>query len=97
MRIDFDIIQCRAAIKHYGRAHQAKKAMEELSECIAAIARADDAAENKEQLIEEMADVLVMFRQLQLIYGITDEDLQRLVEYKQMRCRDYIINDLAGL
>lgn len=98
MRIDFDITQCRAALNHYGHAHQIKKAMEELSECAAAVARMDEnVAGNESSLIEEMADVLVMFRQLQIIFGISDDDLQAMVDYKQARCRDYIIDDLAGI
>lgn len=54
-----------AAIAHYGRSTQWSKAIEELSELIRALARADDA----ENVAEEMADVRIMLDQLELILG----------------------------
>jgi len=55
----------RGAIRKYGRGPQQLKAIEELSELIRALARADDA----ENIAEEMADVRIMLDQLEMIFG----------------------------
>lgn len=54
-----------AAIEHYGSDLQQLKAIEELSELIRALARADDA----DNIAEEMADVRIMLDQLEIIFG----------------------------
>ena len=53
-----------AAIKHYGVGAQWSKAIEELSELIRALARADDI----KNIAEEMADVRIMLDQLEIIF-----------------------------
>ena len=53
-----------AAIRKYGPGAQQFKAIEELSELIRALARADD----PENVAEEMADVRIMLDQLELIF-----------------------------
>ena len=58
-----------AAIAHYGRGAQWSKAIEELSELIRALARADDA----ENIAEEIADVRIMLDQLEIILGNHDQ------------------------
>jgi NTP pyrophosphatase (non-canonical NTP hydrolase) len=55
----------RGAIARFGRGVQRDKAIEELSELIRALARADDA----ENVAEEMADVRIMLDQLEIIFG----------------------------
>lgn len=54
----------RAAIRKYGPGAQRDKAIEELSELIRALARADD----PENVAEEMADVRIMLDQLEIIF-----------------------------
>ena len=53
------------AIEHYGVVRQQMKAVEELSELIRALARADD----PDNIAEEMADVRIMLDQLEIIFG----------------------------
>ena len=69
----------RAAIARYGRGPQRDKAIEELSELIRALARADD----PENVAEEMADVRIMLAQLELIFGNHD----RVLEYEHKKLR----------
>jgi NTP pyrophosphatase (non-canonical NTP hydrolase) len=59
----------RATIEHYGGSGQQLKAIEELSELIRALARAND----PENIAEEMADVRIMLDQLEIIFGNHDE------------------------
>lgn len=54
----------RAAIAHYGRGTQQLKAIEELSELIQALAKADD----PDNIAEEMADVRIMLDQMEIIF-----------------------------
>ena len=58
-----------AAIEHYGSDLQQLKAIEELSELIRALARADD----PDNIAEEMADVRIMLDQLEIMLGNHDE------------------------
>lgn len=54
----------REAIRKYGPGEQRDKAIEELSELIRALARCDDHT----NIAEEMADVKIMLRQLEMIF-----------------------------
>jgi NTP pyrophosphatase (non-canonical NTP hydrolase) len=62
----------RAAVEKYGSGAQQMKAIEELSELIRSLARADD----PENIAEEMADVEIMLAQLRIILG-NDTDVER--------------------
>ena len=69
----------RKAIEHYGKGFQWSKAIEELSELIRALARADDA----ENVAEEMADVRIMLDQLELIF----RNGQKVARYEVQKLR----------
>jgi NTP pyrophosphatase (non-canonical NTP hydrolase) len=56
------------AINHFGVAAQTAKAVEEMGELITAIAR-DYHRTNEDEIIDEIADVLITVLQLRLIYG----------------------------
>ena len=68
-----------AAIQKYGRGAQQFKAIEELSELIRALARADD----PENIAEEMADVRIMLDQLELIF----RNGQKVARYEVQKLR----------
>ena len=68
-----------AAIRRYGHVGQQLKAIEELSELIRALARADDPV----NIAEEMADVRIMLDQLEIIFG--NHDQVRELEYKKLQ------------
>ena len=68
-----------AAIHHYGEGNQWSKAIEELSELIRALARAND----HENIAEEMADVRIMLDQLEIIFG--NHDLVRRYEFEKLK------------
>lgn len=79
-------------IARYGADAQAMVHMEECAELIQAASKMrravntgkdDDAA--RYNLIEEAADVLICIRQMQEIYGITDHDIQAMVDRKCRR------------
>lgn len=74
----FDDILLRA-IATYGIDRQLKKATEELAELIIEIQ-----GEDEKKLIDEIADVSIMLRQLILIYGI-DSEVERRIAFKVRR------------
>ena len=79
-------------IARYGADAQAMIHMEECAELIQAASkmrRATNTESNIEaaryNLIEEAADVLICIRQMQEIYGISDHDIQVMVDRKCRR------------
>jgi hypothetical protein len=77
-----DIFQ--QAIDKYGVQAQANKAIEELSELIRAISRIENeiSLDNFANLVEEMADVYIMLKQLEMIYCIEEATLEAVIEHK---------------
>ena len=82
----------RKVIGFYGEEAQSMVHMEECAELIQAASKmrravnagADDTAA-RFNLVEELADVLICVKQMQEIYGITDHDIQQMVEKKCRR------------
>lgn len=62
--------------EHYGWMHQRNKAIEELGELIVAIARND-----RENIIEEIADVMVMIMQIEH-FLLCEEEVCDIIEQK---------------
>ena len=60
-------------IAHHGYIHQKEKAIEELSELQQALARDLQGQGDRDNIAEEIADVLIMLSQMELIYGLAAE------------------------
>lgn len=58
---------------HYGAEHQKRKAAEELCELTVEILKDVSGHGNREHIIEEMADALIMLNQLRIIYDCARE------------------------
>lgn len=81
-----------SVIGRYGEDAQAMVHMEECAELIQAISKmrrvknsGKDEGEATHNLVEEMADVLICMEQMQEMYGISDYELQIMVEKKCQR------------
>ena len=61
------------AIETYGKDMQLNVAVEELSELIKEICKYKRGADNREAIIEEMADCYIMLDQLEIIFDIDNE------------------------
>ena len=61
----------------YGKSHQVSKLLEEVGEFIETVINGD-----KENMVQEMADCMVMLKQFQYYYGITDEEIEEVMKYK---------------
>ena len=79
-----DLDKALKIIEKYGENHQRYKAVEELSELQTLIVQ--DANRNGKvpvgRIVEEMADVYVMLKQMQLVYHIDSRDIQPVIDYK---------------
>lgn len=75
-------------INHFGVNRQSRQAMEECGELIQAInkmLRYPDDEIKRLELIEEIADVLIMITQLKIMFGIQKSELGRMIDYKRNR------------
>jgi phosphoribosyl-ATP pyrophosphohydrolase len=75
------------AINHFGVERQKMKAIEESSELTRAISRND-----RENIIEEIADNRIMQEQLKIIYNIEESDIARVRIQKLNRLYNTIHN-----
>lgn len=89
--IDSNVVQ--NSIKHYGSDLQTTVCMEECSELIQAISKMKRGKDNRDNLIEEMADVMICMEILKQVYGISDNEIQNYVCQKQNRCIERMKSD----
>ena len=73
------------SIKHYGEEIQSTVCMEECAELIQVISKAKRGKINQNNMIEEIADVLICIEMLKQIYNITDPQIEDWAEWKQKR------------
>lgn len=73
------------SIQHYGRNNQSTVCMEECAELIQAISKAKRGKINRDNMIEEIADVLICIEMLKQMYMISDEKINKWIEKKQAR------------
>ena len=78
----------RSAIRKNGKAMQTVVAIEELSELQKELTKHIRGKGNRENLIEEVADVLVMITQIQLMYHIPDDEVERIMRLKLNRLKE---------
>lgn len=87
--IDSNVVQ--NSIKHYG--FDLLTTVEECSELIQAISKMKRGKDNKDNLVEEMADVMIYMEILKQAYGISDSEIQNYVCQKQDRCVERMKSD----
>ena len=75
----------RESIKHYGEEMQLNVAIEEMSELTKEICKHKRGASNRKAVVEEMADVLIMFGNLRIIFEVNDSELDMVIIKKQER------------
>ena len=84
-------------IKYHGIEQETTIAMEACSELIQAISKCKRYGcinKYRENLIEEMTDVLIMIDELKMIYQISDVDISDIRQYKMNRQSYRIKNNL---
>ena len=73
------------SVDHYGEEIQSTVCMEECAELIQAISKAKRGKINRDNMIEEIADVLICIEMLKQMYMISDEKINKWIEKKQER------------
>lgn len=73
------------SIQHYGKNNQSTVCMEECVELIQAISKAKRGRIDRDNMIEEIADVLICIEMLKQMYMISDEKINKWIEKKQAR------------
>ena len=78
---------CKKIFSHYKYEHQKRKMWEEMGELLEALTAVQYTAKGRvfENVVEEIADVLVMVRQFQLHFSISYEHIQRIMKAKVER------------
>ena len=89
--IDSNVV--KKSIEHYGDDLQTTVCMDECSELIQAISKMKRGKDNRDNLIEEMADVMICMDILKQVYGISDREIQIYVCQKHSRCDERMNSD----
>ena len=75
----------------YGKSHQVSKLLEEVGEFIETVIN-----EDKENMVQEMADCIVMLKQFQYYYEIEDKEIEEVMKYKIDRQLERIENEKSN-
>ena len=86
--MDDEVEIMRSAIRKNGKAMQTVVAIEEMSELQKELSKFIRGKGNRDNLIEEVADVLVMITQIQLMYHIPDDEVERIMHLKLNRLKE---------
>ena len=78
----------KQAIETYGEKVQKLMAIEEMSELTKEICKDFRCKLDREHLIEEMADVLIMLDQMLILYKISGEEIISMCERKMNRLKE---------
>ena len=78
----------KQAISTYGEKAQKLVAIEEMSELTKEICKDFRGQLNRKHLIEEMADVLITWSQLSLMYDISEKEICQMLERKIERLKE---------
>ena len=86
---DYQRTKAYKIAKHYGLTKQKFQALQELNELSAVLLRRKDQIANRadhiNNLIDEIADVLVMIEQIKTLYHIDDKDVSARITFKLNR------------
>lgn len=75
------------AIETYGKDMQLNVAIEEFSELIKEICKNKRGSNNRDNIIEEMADCYIMLKQLEIIFDIEYPEIAEMKYIKEERLR----------
>lgn len=78
------------AIEAYGKDMQLNVAVEELSELIKEICKSIRGSDNRDNIIEEMADCYIMLEQLEIIFDLKPAEMLVVIDHKLARLKNRI-------
>ena len=80
------------AISAFGADAQITKLCEECAELMTAVIHRRAGRDTNDHVAEEMADVTLMMVQMRIIFGISEEDIDKWMAYKLERLRERLEN-----
>lgn len=80
----------KSSIHHYGSLQSLNQTNEELAELIVEVSKNIRGFNNRNNIIEEMADVLICFQYLKTILNITNEEIEDVMMIKLERLNSRI-------
>lgn len=86
----------KRAIETYGKDMQLNVAIEELSELIKEICKNKRGADNRDNIIEEIADCYIMLAQLEIIFNIDSTETYAEFNKKTKRLEERLRGSAAG-
>lgn len=75
----------KRAIATFGEIAQKIMVLEETTELQKEVCKSLSGADNRDAIVEETADLLIMLEQLKIMHNITDEELEKVIEFKLNR------------
>lgn len=89
---------CRKIFSHYKYENQKRKLWEEFGELLSALTTIQHTTKGRafENVAEEIADVMVMVRQFQLHFAISDEHIKKVMQAKVERTIERMNNDVTA-
>lgn len=88
MKVDISKEELIQVIKNYGIHSQTIMLFEEMSELQKEICKLYRKRGTIDHVIEELADVVIMLEQLQLMLNLEEKKLQEIVDYKMDRLKE---------
>mgnify|MGYP003304925514 CR=1 FL=1 len=86
----------KRAIETYGKDMQLNVAIEEFSELIKEICKNKRGADNRDNIIEEIADCYIMLAQLEIIFNIDSTETYAEFNKKMKRLEERLRDSVAG-
>lgn len=80
------------AIELYGEEMQIDIAIEEMAELIKELIKHKRGANNRNAVVEELADVVIMVAQLGMIFEVDEKELDKRLDFKINRLRKRMDN-----
>ena len=87
---------CEGIAKHYGEANQLNQLQEELGELIVAVNKYRRSTDNITNLVEEIADVEIMLRQVKCLLNLNPEYIEKITANKLLRQKKRIGEEIPG-
>lgn len=82
-----------AVIAKYGKEHQTFVAIEEMSELMKALTKNMRGEHNRQDIVEELADVYIVLDQVMMMHGIDLDEVVKKMNEKAKRMADRLEGD----
>lgn len=86
MQLEEQMYILKKNIEHYGQENQLRQFQEELAEAIVAVSHylRNNSAENKHNLLEEIADITIMLNQIHC-FILSKDDLETMIQIQEQK------------